>query len=97
MGRVHGASLGLPSFLLPRLSRPKGIPRPLANHFSLVLRHSRQNMHSKLVCVRVIDSDELDAGVHERGDEGEIARQPVKLGDDRLGLVCFLQAASIEL
>jgi hypothetical protein len=37
--------------------------------------------------VRVIHSNELDTGFHQRGDESQIAAQPVELGDDELGLV----------
>ena len=59
----------------------------LADRFTFVLRDGGQDVDGELVGVRVIDGDELDAAVHQRGDEGEVAGQPVELGDDELGLV----------
>ena len=35
--------------------------------------------NSKLVSVWIIDSNKLDAGLHQRCDEREIARQPIEL------------------
>lgn len=34
----------------------------------------------------VIDCDKLDARLHEAGEEGDVAGQPVELGDDEDGL-----------
>ena len=50
-------------------------------------------MNRQLVGVRVIDGDELDAGLHQRGDECEVAGQPVELRNDELG---FLRPADVE-
>ena len=36
--------------------------------------------------MRVVHRHELDAALHQRGNEGQIARQPIELGDDELGL-----------
>jgi hypothetical protein len=36
----------------------------------------------ELVGVRVVAGDEIDASVHERREEGDVAREPVQLSDD---------------
>ena len=79
--------LGVAKFLAPRLGCLQSIPRPLSDHFSLMLSHRGKDMNGELVGVRVIDRDELDTGVHQRCDEREIARQSIELGDDELGFV----------
>jgi hypothetical protein len=38
-----------------------------------VLCDSSQDVNRELVGVRIIDRDELNTGVHERGNESEIA------------------------
>ena len=59
----------------------------LRDHLALVLVHRREDVDGQLVGVRVVNSHELDAGVRQRGNEGQVAAQPVELGDDELGLV----------
>ena len=57
-------------------ARPGGLERgldALRDHNPLVLRDGRENAQRQPVGVRVVDGDELDAGVHQGGDEGEIA------------------------
>ena len=49
--------------------------------------NSRQNVDGELVGVRVIDGHELDAGIHQGRNEGQISGQPIKLGDHQLGFV----------
>ena len=43
----------------------------------------------ELVGVRVVAGDEIDASVHERGEEGDVAREPVQLSDDQLGALAL--------
>ena len=45
----------------------------------------------ELVGVRVIAGDEIDPSVHERGEESDVAREPVQLGDDHLGALALRQ------
>src|SRR5947207_2470370 len=52
-----------------------------------MLRNSREDMDRQPVRVRIVDRDELDARVHQRRNEREIARQAIQLGDNQLGLV----------
>ena len=44
-------------------------------------------MQRQLVCVWVIDRNELNTGIHECCDKGQISGQPIQLGDDQFGLV----------
>jgi hypothetical protein len=44
-------------------------------------------VNSKLVSVWIFDSNKLDAGLHQRCDEREIARQPIELRNDKPRLV----------
>jgi hypothetical protein len=59
----------------------------LRNRLALVLGDCRQDVDGQLVGMRLIDRDKLDLAVHQRGDERNVAREAVKLGDDQLGLV----------
>lgn len=52
-----------------------------------VLSNGRQNMKRQFVGVGIVDRDELDAGIHHGRDKGQVAREPVQLGDDELRLV----------
>ena len=73
--------------LAPRLGCGEGGLGTLADGLALMLGDSGQNVDGELVGMRVIDRDKLDAAIHQRGDEGEVAGQPVELGNDELGLV----------
>jgi hypothetical protein len=42
---------------------------------------------SQLVRVWIVDRDELNAGVHQCRDKGEVAGQTIQLGNDKLGFV----------
>ena len=81
------AGLGSPETRPPRLGRRKGRLGALGNGFSLMFGHRRQNVQRQLVRMRVIDRNELDTGVHERCDKGQVSRQPIQLGNDQLGLL----------
>ena len=63
--------------LAARLGCRQGGLGALADGFALVLGDGGQDMDGELVGVRVVGCDELDAGIRQRGDEGEIAGQPV--------------------
>jgi hypothetical protein len=43
----------------------------------------------ELVGVRVVAGDEIDPLVHDRGEEGDVAREPVQLSDDQLGALAL--------
>ena len=59
----------------------------LRDHFPFMLCHGREDVHGQLVGVRVIDGHKFNAAVHQRGDECQIAGQPIEFGDDQFGLV----------
>jgi len=44
-----------------------------------------QDMDGEPVRLREIDGRELDARLHQAGDEVNVAREPVELGDDERG------------
>ena len=62
---------------------------PLGNHLALVLRHGGEDVDGELVGVRVVAGDEIDTSVHERREEGDVAREPVQLSDDQLGALAL--------
>jgi hypothetical protein len=43
----------------------------------------------ELVGVRVVAGDEIDPLVHDRGEEGDVAREPVQLSDYQLGALAL--------
>jgi hypothetical protein len=55
----------------------------LASAVALVLGHHGQNVYRELIRVRVIHGGELNARLHQRGNEGQIAGQSVKFGDNQ--------------
>jgi hypothetical protein len=65
----------------------QGILGALGNHFPLVLSHRGQDIHRQLAGVRIIDRNEFGASLNQRGDECQIAGQPIEFGDDQFGLV----------
>ena len=46
---------------------------PCADDFPLVLGHSRQDMDGQLVGMRIIDSNELHTGIHQRCDKRQVS------------------------
>jgi hypothetical protein len=44
-------------------------------------------VYGKPVGLRQVDGHEVDAAVHEPGDERDVAGQPIELGDDQGGVV----------
>jgi hypothetical protein len=54
-----------------------------------MLRYGRQNVDCEFVGVRVIDRDEFNPGIHQRGNERQIARKTVQRCNDELGAVFF--------
>jgi hypothetical protein len=65
------------------------------DHFPLMLGNGREDMEGQAGRMRVIYSDELDAGIHEHGDEGQISREAIEFRDDqpRLALAAETQRA----
>jgi hypothetical protein len=67
--------------------------RSRTDGLALVLGDGREYMDRELVGVRHVGGNELDAGVHKRRNERDIAAEPVELGDDELGLVLLKPSA----
>lgn len=65
----------------PRLRRRERRDSAGADLVAFMLRERGQHVNHELVGVWVIDRDELRAAFHQPGDEGDVAGQPVKLGD----------------
>src|SRR5262249_31102281 len=81
------ACFGPPS-LTPRcLAAASACLVPLADGLALVFGDGGQDVDGEFVGVRVVGCDELDAGIHQRGDEGKIAGQAVEFGNDQFGLL----------
>ena len=53
------------------------------DHFALMLGNGRENMQRQAGRMRVVNGDELDTGIHQRGNEGQISREAIQLGDDQ--------------
>jgi len=68
----------------PRLGGLEGSGRPRTDYFALVLGDRGQDVDGQLVRVRVIDRDELYAGIHQRRDECQITGQAIEFGNDQL-------------
>ena len=58
----------------------------VGHHLALVLRHGGQDVNGQLVSVWAIDVDELDSGLHQRGDESKVSRQAVELSAEAVVL-----------
>ena len=54
----------------------------LANASRFVLCDRSKNVQSQSVCMRIIAGEKFDARIHQTSEKLDIARQPVKLGDD---------------
>ena len=48
-----------------------------SDHLSFVLGNRCENMQRQACRMRAVDGDELDAGIHQRGDEGQISREAI--------------------
>ena len=53
----------------------------------LVLGHGRQDVDRQPVGLREVAGDELDPALHQVRDEGDVAGQPVELGDQQRRLL----------
>src|SRR5262249_27531314 len=73
----------------------QGILCPLCDHLPFVLRYSRKDVNGELVGVRIVDRDELHARVHQRGDESQVARQAIELGDPQFGFLPLADRQSL--
>ena len=52
-----------------------------------MLGNGRQDMDRELVHVRIVHGHELDAALHQRCNEGQVAGQTIELGDHQPGLL----------
>ena len=68
----------------PRTCRQRGLGAG-RDHFPLVLGDGGEDVQGQLVGGGHVDRGELDTGLHQVGDEGDIARQAVELGDHQHG------------
>ena len=95
--------LALPSSWWHRLAGlPSLTPRALAasraafvrggDHRRLVFRDGGQDVDGQAVGLGEVDGHEVDAALHQLGDEGDVAGQPVELGDHQGGAVQAAQA-----
>ena len=96
-GRYTGGSYPRAGFGQARIAEPdptrlggrQRLPRALGDHFSLMLRHSCQNVNGKLIGVRIVYGHEFNTAVHQRSDKRQIAAQPVELRNDEFRLLLF--------
>lgn len=65
----------------------QGFLGALADLLPLMFGEGGEHVEHELVSVRIIHRHELDATFHEVGNEGDIARQTVELGDDQPGFL----------
>ena len=82
---VAGLAIGSPQSDITFFCLGKSCPSSLADHFPLVLGDGGQDVQGQLVGIGHVDGGELDAALHQVGDEGDVARQPVELGDHQHG------------
>jgi hypothetical protein len=59
-----------------------------------MLGNGSEDMQRQPRRVRIVDGDELDAGVHQRGDERQIAREAIELGDAQTRLALAAESES---
>ena len=69
----------------PAFCRPERGFSSFRNHFALVLGKRAQNMDHQTVCVRRIDSNKLDASLHECADKCDVSSKAVQLGNKQGG------------
>ena len=79
---LPGSNQGLPSFAAS-LGRSQGGFRARADRDPLRFRRGRVNMQHEQRGGRHVGRDEGDAGLHQPGDEVDVAGQPVELGDQQ--------------
>jgi hypothetical protein len=60
-----------------------------------MLRDGGQDVNREFVCMWIVHRDELNTRVHQRRDEGQVARQAIELGDDQLGLLPLADRQSL--
>lgn len=77
----------LPQLDAAALGRLQGVAGADADLLPLVFGEGGQQVHHELVGVGVVDGLEIHPAFHQVGDEGHIAAQTVKLGDDEQGLL----------
>lgn len=68
-----------------RLGLGQGNAGALGNHLALMLGDGGEDVQGQPVGTRHVHGDELDPALHQACDEGDVAGQPVELGDDQRG------------
>ena len=58
---------------------------PLRYHLPFVLGDGRQDVNGQPVGLGHVTGDEIDAALHQVGDEGHVAGQPIQAGDQQNG------------
>jgi hypothetical protein len=66
-----------------RLGDGEGIFDPGRNHQALVLGDGGEDLDRQPRRMRVVAGDKIDPTLHQAGDEMDVARQPVELGNDQ--------------
>jgi hypothetical protein len=60
----------------------EGYASSFANASRFVLCDGSKNVQCQPVCMRIIAGDEFDTSIHQSSKKLDVARQPVKLGDN---------------
>jgi len=86
---ARAAEGSLPCGAEPGSPRLRGCERRLGafgDHLALVLGDGGQDMQREPVGLRHVAAEQVDAAFQQAGDEGDVARQPVELGDEQRGV-----------
>jgi hypothetical protein len=79
---IDSAHLGLPSFT-PRAQGTQRSCCSVGDRPCFVFGEGSHDMHGEPICLRHVGRNEIDAGLHQPGNEVHIARQAVELGDQQ--------------
>jgi hypothetical protein len=60
-----------------------------------VLSHGGQDVNGQAIRLGKVDSDEIDTGLHQRGDEVDVAGEAIELGNDEGGTVQSAKSESL--
>jgi hypothetical protein len=70
------------------LHRQRGF-NAFGNDLPFVFSHDGQDLHGQLVGVGIIGRNEIDFAFEQAGDELDVTRQAIKLGDDQLAVLAL--------
>ena len=82
-------AIGVAQLHTPGLGRRQRRLRPLTDHLPLMFGNRRQQVQGQPVGMGQVAGNKVHTTVHEVGDEGDVAGQPVQLGNDQR---CPMQA-----